>query len=269
MNHENFSEAVGEISPALIEDAAQVYEKNGHRKARVLRVAAIAAVLAILLTALSFWPAREESYITGPGVLKVYACELEDKDEFQLAEYALIEGAEPSYQTLWSPHLNLTSMGITISLLVNEETLHDHDITFDVICEYGELSTYMPTGNPWTPDSGSAFVPGESVPPFERIELEKKATVNNNITLYWEGTGLPYSSIEAMSKIGNVYVDVIIKADGNIVGYALLEMVYTNDVVPLFRSALKTSVYYPKVDGDFQKIDEAYVLQQIEVAKGK
>lgn len=215
----------------------------------VSRVAACAAVLAIMLTAL-LWPAKngtdENTIISAPGILKVYACELDDVDPAQLAEYALIVG-DTSYKSTYSPIVNLACGGSTLSFLTEEEMLEGHEITYDISINYGEIRK-----------SGNKY-------PLE----DKNVTIGNGDTVYWtvdeviKMISTDYTTEMVKEKTSGVYADVIIKADGNIVGYAVFEMVCTLPEIYFFNSILLRSVFYPKVDGEFQVITDEYVAEQI------
>lgn len=252
----NLSEALGDISDDKIEAAAN-YVPRGRRQLWV-RVAACAAVLALLVTAL-LWPAapatKDGEIIAVSGVVKAYACELEDVDATRRAEYALIEGGDFSKISIWFPAAGLweVSRGITLSFLVDEEELQDHDITLEISTNLGELKGCERKGYP---------------------DLGKSTTVSNGETVYWTGHEIlkehdatSETVAQTLDRLGGAYIDIIIKADGNIIGYAVVEIGVVRPDAHMYCSALKSSVYFPKADGEFQKITEEYVSQQIAAVK--
>lgn len=275
------SESMNDIGGDLIADA-MVYRTEKTRNVW-LRVAAAAAVVALVigLTAM-LWTDRTEpgeqmgmptvgttvvpSMPTTPkgyelvkmmNVLKVYACEAKDMENVQLEEYLLIEGMGPSYKTMWSPILNLISSGITLTLVVDEESLMMHEITYDLSVNYGELSD-------------SIYNIKNETGYDDKQVWGKTHTAVNGETIRWDGDELYFDRPQGMSfeeilaEIERIHLDIIIKADGNIVGYAVLEMICTNTKMCVFHAALVDSGYFPKVDGVFQNVSEEYVRELIE-----
>ena len=238
-------------SEGLMKEVLSVENENKRTwdvRRTLWRVAAVAAAVAILATALVFWPVNDEPEIIAvPGVLKVYACELEDMDSVQIAEYALIEG-DTSYKSAWCPYINLICGGITLSFLTEDESLEEHKITYDISANYGEI--VFDGYQDQTPSS-------------------KSGTIDNGGWILW--TGYEVMKLHSREdttdmvkeKTGGVYLDAIIKADGNIVGYAVFEIVCTFPNFPVYNAVLLHSVFYPKVDGEFQMVTDEYVAEQI------
>ena len=218
-------------------------KKGGHRPL-VWKLAACAAAMAILLTALLFWPAGSpgegQQIVAIPGVMKVYACEMGDMDPVQLEEYRLVEGDISSYKSWWSPYVDLMSEGIAITVVLDEETTNDHEIAVSCATNFGTLV-------------------------YNREVLDEKSFIPNGEVVWWDG--LQRSSEDAFRDIRNwkepIYVDVIIRADGHIVGYAIVEIVCKDEQMLLYYSTLRKSVFYPKVDGQFQNISEEYIQKEM------
>ena len=252
----NLSDALSGISDDKIEAAAN-YAPRGRRQLWV-RVAACAAVLVLLLTAFlwSMSPTTKDGEIIAvSGVVKAYACELESVDAVKRTEYALIEGGDFSKISIWFPAAGLweVARGITLSFLVDEEELQDHEITLSITTNLGELKGCEKKGYP---------------------ELGKSATVSNGETVYWTGYEIlrqhdssSETVAQTLDRLGGAYIDIVIEADGNIIGYAVVEIGVVRPDTHMYCSALKSSVYFPKVDGEFQKITEEYVNQQIAAVK--
>lgn len=266
----DLSQALGGISSEMVEEACACGNKRS-RGRLWLRAAAVAATVAILLTAL-LWPRQDENgIVTAPGVLKVYAYEMKGETATDIAameDYELVEEPEFSHKSVWSPYLGVSG-GISLTLMIAEESMQNAEITFDVTTNYGELyadyySDKYGDGNTISQAKDAAF-------------LDKRGQISNGETVYWEGMELwdltdaqpdgGRNMGEVLAQIGSVYMDVVIKADGNIVGYALFEMVSMDDNSCIFSVALRNSVYYPAVDGEFQAVSEEYVRQEIEKTK--
>ena len=73
-----------------------------------------------------------------------------------------------------------------------------------------------------------------------------------------------------LSKPDHIWVDILIKADDKVVGFAVVEIVdwhtdcYLKDHGGCYTVADRYSEYYPLVDGQLQDIDLKFVLQRIE-----
>ena len=231
-------------------------KKVGFAWRPAVRVATAAALMvAILIGAVVFWPvedSHEPGIIAVPGVMKVYACDSSAMDSIKLEDYQLIEGNEPSYKTAWSPYISLLTGGVTLTLVVDEESLSDCEITYDLSVNYGEL--YL-------------GVFGDSSGECLDVSRCKAGVAKNGETISWTGHDLlgaiptEKSFEDFLAEIQGVYLNVIIKADGKIIGYTVLEMVCTNVDLHLFQVALIDSCYFPKVEGKYQNISEEYVQE--------
>ena len=190
------------------------------------------------------------------GILKVYAGEVMNMDAIQKEEQLLIE-MEPSYKTAWSPYVNLLCAGVRLTLVVDEESLLEHEITYDVSVNYGELSDTVDNIN--------------RLPGHDGTQVWGKTHVAvNGEAICWDGGELldlmskeedsfENKAEDLLANIDEIYLSIIIKADGNIVGYTVIEMVCTNVNLFLFNAMMVDSNYFPKVNGEFQKVTEEYV----------
>ena len=74
--------------------------------------------------------------------------------------------------------------------------------------------------------------------------------------------------IQETEQPEHIWVDILIKADDHIVGFAVVEIVdWVRDgqlVEDGYTVADRYTEYYPLVDGQFQEVDEAVVWQRIE-----
>ena len=115
---------------------------------------------------------------------------------------------------------------------------------------------------------GKGYAPAEKNPdlfhgvsPFhiETGELKKKSTLPTYTGVFGK----------TLAQLGGVYIDIIIQADGHIVGCAIIEIGCLETVPSVLSAGLLASVYYPKVNGEFQDITEEYITEQIALIKAK
>ena len=76
------------------------------------------------------------------------------------------------------------------------------------------------------------------------------------------------SGSDSNERPEHIWVDILIRADGNIVGFAVLELVdwiYNgNKLTDAYTIEDRYTEYYPLINGQFQDIDEDFVWQRIE-----
>jgi len=69
------------------------------------------------------------------------------------------------------------------------------------------------------------------------------------------------------------YVDVFLKTEDNIIGYAVIEIypyhIYSDGHVCDYRARFLKSIIFPKIDGKYQNITKEYVQAAIEEVKNK
>lgn len=252
----DLSEALGGIGDEKVMDSMQVYEKKRRHRSLWYRAAAVAATLAIVLTA-ALWPGKDNKtgeLITAPGILKVYAYEMKGSDPIDFVsvdEYEMTESPAYPRNAVWSPIMSSTCYGIVITPVIEEESVQEADITFEITVDYGELYGDFYSKKYTEGEKGKATL--------EETFLGKKTVLSNKETIYWQGQELMHS--EELQTVQHVYVDIIAMADGNIVGYAVFEIERYDD--SFFAGHLKQSEYYPLVDGEFQPITREYVQQKM------
>lgn len=283
MRKQELKEAFSKLhaSDDVVTEVLDLNKNNkGHARHIWVRVAAAAAAVALVIGLAALWPEEEtpgaqlgtptegttvatepsatmqKTFFAAPGILKVYAGDVKNMDAIQKEEQLLIE-MEPSYKTAWSPIVNLLCAGVRLTLVVDEESLLEHEITYDISVNYGELCDTVDNIN--------------AVPGHDGTQVWGKTHVAvNGEAICWDGGEL----LDLMSKeedlfenkvedlltqIDEIYMRIIIKADGNIVGYTLIEMVCTNVNLCLFNAMIVESGCFPKVDGEFQNVTEEYV----------
>ena len=256
----NLSEALSDISDDKIEAAAN-YAPKGRRQLWV-RVAACAAVLSILLT-MFFWPGEVKvengQIVAAPGILRAYAYEVKDEkdtDFSKLEEYEFVVNQIKPGKNMWFP---ISNYELAITPVVDEAYLEEFDVTFEVSTQHGALVYNYHNREKYT--SYAEAVAG------------KYAVVANGETLYWEGFEL-YANGEAGKMVGKdtiIYVDLIIKANEHIVGYAIFEIVALGGAYEgnARTGKLVSTVSFPMVDGCFQDVTKEYVLEEIAKFKSK
>ena len=198
----------------------------------VSRVAACAAVLAIVLTAL-LWPAdngmNENAIISEPGILKAYACELDEVDAKELEKFEL-DSNTPFLRAIGSPFAETSSFGLPLTFQMPGDYFDGAEVTFEVSSDYEN------------------FCP--------------KQTLQNGESIYFKN--IPHKEIWADIGIkGSFYLNVVIYADGNVVGYGIVSFCFYS----AFYAYEYKTVCYPLVDGKYQDVTEEYVWQQIEQYK--
>ena len=248
------------VLTALLWDGGQPGEQMGMPTVGTTAATGLPTTLPDVPTA----PTQGYELVKMSGVLKVYACEAKDMDNIQREEYLLIEGTEPSYKTAWSPIVNLLTRGVTLTLRVEEKSLSMHELSYEVSVNCGELygdvfhEKYREEGDPIGKEN------------WDNAYWGKQGIGENGETIHWTGDELFFGREsettleEAIEKAGRIHLDIIVKADGNIVGYVVLEMICTNTKVCIFNAVLVDSGYFPKVDGEFQNVTEEYVRELIE-----
>ena len=243
MNSEKFSQALEKVSDELLVDALNVYKRKENRRNLWIRVTAVAATVAILLTAL-LWPGKtaDGEPITAPGILKVYAYDITNGNDLEeMKRYEITNDTSVSvndkHLPIWSPYLGIVTM-IPYTLQVDNQYYPDMEITFDVSVNCGRFFLNRGTMN-----------------------LGSKFTVDNGTVIHWDG-GAIWEVKEAVAADGDIFADIIIRADGSIVGYGVIEMKYEEDET-LCHPEKCFAVCFPMINGKFQNISEEYVHQQL------
>ncbi len=257
----DLSEALGGIADEKIEAAANLSQTR-HRPLW-FRVAACAAVVALLVSALLFWPGKTQTedgrIVAAPGILKAYAYEVKDEkdtDFSQLEEYQFVVNQIKPGKNMWFP---LSNYELAITLVVDEAYLEGLNVTFEVSTLHGTLVRN--------------YHNREKYASYTEAVAGKSTVVANGETLYWEGFEFD-SNGETGKMVGKdtiVYVDLIIKANEHIVGYAIFEIVALGGAYEgsARTGKLVSTVSFPMVDGCFQQVTKEYVQEEIANYKAK
>lgn len=229
-------------------------KKVGFAWRPAVRVATSVAVVAALLLTVVFWRTHEDGGEPGivavPGIIQAFACEMTDTEnetvlvnyDFNIAANAMINNVQ--YPTIISEH------GLGMKIMVNEQTLQDSKITFDLSCQHGSFYTWEKMGV--SPHTQMVVTHGQAV------------TLENDNYFYWRAEKTMLWT-EFLDQQGGIYINVIVRADGHIVGYAIFEIIAQDELMQFYGIAMRESVYYPKVDGKFQEITEEYVQSQMDI----
>ena len=251
------------IEEDLIAEAAEPRVRPLHK--RVLRIAAIAAVLAIVLTALSFCLKKEESYVIEPGVLVVRASPSASNTDIPV-DGTVLEDVfwDNSYSSHWK--------GMPLLLSIQDDLYPGMDITLECSVSDGSMRHDPLPSDKYLVDDlkYSAYL--------KKYDgyLGDHCFVNNHKKLYWH----PWTTVfdeeshsfwYEMDFLGaQAFLDIIIRADCQIVGYAVIEFYADLDrFLPnwgyekFYARVLKT-VSFPKVGGRYQNVSKEYVDSQFQ-----
>ena len=206
------------------------------------RAALCAAVLVLLIGTVFFWPSGGKTdngqIVAVPGVLKVYATELQNASVEELQKHELKEGIG-GYGS-YIPYSNL-SRGIPLLFQIPNDYFGEAEVCFSISADYGWFSS-------------------------EGVGATDAITVKNGDRLWWQCSPLSNEQ-EVVDKNDRFYGYVIIYADNNIVGYGVIDYYYLepeNDMRPVFCAIGFSTVCFPLVDGEYQDVTEEYVWKQIE-----
>lgn len=236
------------------------------------RIAAVAAVVAILLAAL-LWPASDENYVTGPGLLVVRAYAVDEDNITDANSTILKEGVELPFEYYWCPAMSVGPSGVPLKFSLSEEEYPDKSITFEIFLDGGSFLQPNPDFDwrdyinlpEWTePDIPANF------------ELSGHFTVENNEVLYWQPRTyvkdpITNETIDSFLPDGpSFYADIIIRADDHIVGYAVVEFFqydrkpYSEGGIPSYSACVLVTASFPKVEGEYQNISTDYMSRLFE-----
>ena len=263
----------GLMQAVLLTEEKQKPRTNPWRTAR--RVIACGAVLALLIGTMLFWPV-EENYVTGPGLIKVYAHEMDETGNEIVESVVLEEGVEFTSTVVYDPTKSYRQH-FPFSFSVDENLYPGMDITMEVNTNAGIFYK----NDPFDPNKSALpailQIFGNYYGQHFTVAIDKK--------LYWEPEGFDYAYMAEQIKSGNrdfnsaykdhdyvnnpSFIDVIIRADKKIVGYCVIAIreINENDGHPdqEFSFEVVSLVGFPMVDGKHQKVSEKYVKEQIQL----
>jgi len=253
MNAEALSRSLSFLPDSMIGEAIRSRKKKPVHFTPWLRAAACIAVVLGLLFGISFPWLSGEKHITAPSILVVNAYAFENG---QPKGYEMEEGFRFRYDKLTVPYYNMLNCvpGLPISFFFPEE-----DMVLDITLSNGVFYDWNRNLNP----DGSYQANRESNGYFER-----RFTIKNNRTIYWRPFNRNNETREVFPLKGNrAYVDIIMKQEEHIVGYAVICIDLVRESPPGHEAYLVEAVRFPKILGRYQEITEDYVQQQIEKVK--
>ena len=230
---------------------------------RPLRLVAAAAVVALVIGALAFWPAGEKEYVTGPGLLTIRAYALNENEISDINSTVLEEGVELPWEYVWSPAINVMSTGLPIKLEFPEAEFEGAKISLEVTVSGG--SVFGESVRLQDPATGKYYW---SDNPY----LGDTFTIENNSTLYWQFFSTKFHVLKneythgSPFARGKSYLDIIIRADDYIVGYAVVEIYeLPKEEAPAFRykARVLSIISFPQVEGAYQVISRRDVYNKI------
>lgn len=239
------------------------------------RAAVCAAVLALLIGTVFLWPASEENYITAPGMIKVYAHELDESDNTIIESIVLNKGVVFTPEYIYRTDANYVSH-YPIYFQLEQDGYDLSELTFDINTNSGIFYKYNP--------GDLTMVGKHPVEQWLYHNYGQHFTVSAKEKLYWRPDGFDYSYMKEQFENGNTdvmqvykefgfnsnpsYFDIIIRAGENIVGYCVIEVHRSEtDISPYahrFSFEAVAVVGFPMVDGKYQKVSYNYVQTQIE-----
>ena len=146
--------------------------------------------------------------------------------------------------------------GIRFVGAIVPEALQDTAVILDVKTNYGDLM--------------HDFTSGEYT--YSQAHIGKQAILDAGQAFLWQGDEInsirlkeeayDYDMSAVLAQIGRVWVDILVKVDGNIVGCLVFEMVNWKNLGLTVEYV--GSDYYPPMDGQYQAITEEFVRQRID-----
>ena len=271
MYDNTIQQALGDISDTYLESAMDVYERKRKARKRWDRVVACAAVLALLLGAMFFWPV-EENYVTGPGILVVRAYETDEPELSEENSILLQEGITVPMEYTYQPNISWTEVGLGLPFRfsIPEKDYENGEITFEIWLSGGDFENmdYLL--------EYSDYLPGrdDSVDEYDALKARYAGghcTIKNNTTLWWNAFGHIFDEkkrevyyVEPESD--QVFVDIILRADEHIIGYAVIEILDVDGKGGfVYHTRMLKSVSFPKVEGAYQTVSEEYVKKQFRI----
>ena len=99
------------------------------------------------------------------------------------------------------------------------------------------------------------------------VTTSEIGTLHENLTdiknAHWVGWNPGYKDIENEVYFDKAYFVIIQKELDNIVGYVIIRLIQDDDVYFAYYSEIMKSVFFPKVDGNFQEVTLDYVKEMV------
>lgn len=227
-------------------DIVGLEQKTSIKSCRVKWYIAVACL--ILVVAAAFVLLFGERYVTESEAAEDAFC--------YLLDYPWSNGG---YSHAW---------GMPIMLSIEHDSLTDRDVVWELTVQDGEF---------YLDSDAVADQITEEISWVELAYLGSHFTVKNGTSIQWINDYLVFDD-DASTKSyhgASTYVDAVIRADGHIVGYIVLEIAglpnplegYEYDLYALYEPVVVDAEFYPMVNGEFQNVTEEYIDWQIRKAK--
>lgn len=236
------------------------------------RAAVCAAVLALLIGSVFLWPNSEENYITAPGVLVVRAYETDEPKLSEENSVILQEGITVPMEYKYEPNVSWlqNSLGLPFYLSISEMEYENAEITFEIWLSGGDFESL---------DYLYEFSGKEDrVDEYEVLKARYfggHSIIRNNTKLWWRETGHIFDEQNrevhyVQPESDQVFVDIILRADEHIIGYAVIEILDIDGRGGyVYHTSMLKSVSFPKIEGEYQKVSEEYVKEQFQIVHGQ
>ena len=268
MSNETWNDALGGINNSMIESAMYTYNKTQKKHFPWLRIAAAAAMVAILIglmAGIPFGLRDDGDYITAPGLLSIRAYALDEMQISEVNSTVLEKGVELPWEYIWSPAINVVCNGLPITFSFPADAFDAKNISLEISC----------TGGSFVDDRVNRFDLETKRPVGYEPYLGNDFSISNNETIYWINYSKKYVPFKNQYEFDaeaprTSYVDIIIRADEYIVGYAVIKIYehlpdgvqWRDDVCYGYLSQVVEIVSFPKVDGAYQGVSQTYVSKQ-------
>lgn len=255
MNSQEFDRALETISDPLIDSAARAYDRGKRRPGykKYLRIAAAAAAVVILLCVVMGNRTRE--FTTMPCAFGISTHEYTSEGKF--VEHKL---SEDTVHQAW-PAYDRT-MNIVPGLPLTFSTPEDASYTYEISVSHGQFIDWM---YDITPDYGLLYRGDDNG------DLGQSFTLSQTRTVYWRPweTDPETNKVTTLSRdiTENIFVEVIVRTEGYIVGFAVLEIFSPGGESIDFCIKLLDSASYPMVEGEFQAVTNEYIAKQFAKAE--
>lgn len=262
---EEHKEMAQEVSDERIRQLVRQCSKKRRLQRVWLRVVLGTVALALIVGA-CFVP-KNDGIVATDG-LKVYALDA-DIEDFVYSEMDgfVMENSVGVYSfTVYNSYMSLLNTeGIRLSFRIDDLALSGEEQVATITANYGDIHTdfYLLIN-----ELGLRDDPG-AVNVFAETYLEeKRGEFVDGAAVCWRGTGELHDLYQKVDgedyERGGVYIDVVIRAEEHIVGYAVVEILRSSGI---YYPMLRASAYFPKIGENYQDITEEYVLECMEKAK--
>ena len=195
----------------------------------LMPVVSICVVITIAVAAVVLWPKADNDGDT----------------EIVKPVNVMNEGMELVYPSKWSAFMS-SAPGLVMELKVDETLFPGKSVTFEVRAD-------------WPMECFYDYLTGGVEMTKEEAYLGDRFSVENGTRLLWRSTNDAFLDIDDE----DFFVNIVIKADEQPVGFAVVMLDRTKTGMHSFDVRLLGNELYPPVDGQLQNITETYIEKQI------